>query len=410
MARRPKGAPPSYCLHRQSGQACFNWPLGNGKYKTILLGKHGTPESHLEYERVLAEWRAAGKGAAPARTDGPQVADLTVYEVALQFRRYAEKRYVHADGRPTGEAENFADAMVQLLNLYGHSEAALFGPNALRAVRLAMVEAGLARKTVNARVNRVRRFFKWAVSRQLIPGTVYADLMTVEALRQGERVEVDGQEVVVAESPGVHDIPWERVDATMPFLPRPVAAMVQVLRYSNCRAEDVCVMRGVDLTMKGDVWEYRPESHKNMWRGQERVVLLGPRCQSIIRPFFKADLQGYLFSPAEARAEYQAKRAAARKTKRTPSETKRKRKANPKRAPRDHYDTNTFQQAVRKACRAANVPAWTVLEVRHTRGTEVRERYGVEGAAASLGNTVEAAQIYAEENRKLAREIAREIG
>jgi hypothetical protein len=44
--------------------------------------------------------------------------------VALQFRRYAEKRYVHADGRPTGEAQNFADAMVHLLELDGHSESA----------------------------------------------------------------------------------------------------------------------------------------------------------------------------------------------------------------------------------------------------------------------------------------------
>jgi hypothetical protein len=49
--------------------------------------------------------------------------------------------------------------------------------------------------------------------------------------------------------------------------------------------------------------------------------------------------------------------------------------------------------------------------VRHTRATEVRERYGVEGAQASLGNArVETAQIYAERSRELARRIAREIG
>jgi hypothetical protein len=71
---------------------------------------------------------------------------------------------------------------------------------------------------------------------------------------------------------------------------------------------------------------------------------------------------------------------------------------------------NTFQQSVRKTCRKLDVRVWKLLEIRHTRGTEVRERYGVEGASASLGNTIEAAQIYAERNRAMARKIAAEIG
>jgi integrase len=124
----------------------------------------------------------------------------------------------------------------------------------------------------------------------------------------------------------------------------------------------------------------------------------------------KTDLQAYLFSPREAKAVYQAKRAAQRRSKRTPSELRRKRRLNPRRAPGERYTVNSFQQAVRKTCRRVGVPVWTVLQVRHTRATEVRERYGLEGAAASLGDTVEAAQIYAENNRELARRIAREIG
>jgi integrase len=183
------------------------------------------------------------------------------------------------------------------------------------------------------------------------------------------------------------------------------------MRYSNCRAEDAVVMRGCDLRMEGEVWTYRPHSHKNAWRGHERVIHLGVNAQEAIRPFLKTDLQAYLFSPREAREEYQALRAAGRKTKRTPSELRRKRKPNPRRAPREHYDVNTFQQSVRKACRKAGVPTWSVLQVRHARATEVRERYGIEGAAASLGHRrVETAQIYAERNERLSREIAREIG
>jgi hypothetical protein len=57
------------------------------------------------------------------------------------------------------------------------------------------------------------------------------------------------------------------------------------------------------------------------------------------------------------------------------------------------------------------VTPWSVLQVRHTRATEVRASFGVEGAAASLGHRrVETAQIYAEKNDLLSRQIAREMG
>lgn len=253
----------------------------------------------------------------------------------------------------------------------------------------------------------------------MVPGALVVELGTVMPIRKGQqfeiKTEVGMQRLTARESPGVHDISWNRVDAVMPFLPRPVAAMVGIMRYSNCRAEDVVVMRGCDLTMKAEVWEYRPESHKNEWREEnsdihKRIVYLGPRSQELIRPFLNTDLNAYLFSPKDARAEYQQQRAANRKTKRTPGELKRKRKGIPQRAPRERYDVNSFQQSVRKTCRKAGVPVWTVLQVRHTRATEIREEHGVEGAAASLGDTVEAAQIYAEKNRKLARRIALEMG
>lgn len=420
MARRKKGTPPSYCLHKQSGQACFNWPLGGGRYKTILLGKHGSAESYTEYERVLGEWRAA-QGSATMLPSNGQSGDPTLYEVVLAFDKHAERYYRNpATSEPTGEADNFKDALASLLDLYGHQSAKEFGPLALKSVRLKMVEAGLARKTANARTNRVRRFFRWAAENQMVPASVVNALNMVAPLRKGEQVEImtdEGlKEVTVRESPGIHDIKWERVDAVLPHLPRPVAAMVQIMRYSNCRAEDVVIMRTCDIEVDGQIWVYRPEAHKNQWREEQsdihqRAVLLGQRCQEILKPFLKPEQpEAYLFSPREAKATFQAERAATRKSKRTPSELKKKRKKNPRRGPRERYDVNTFQQSIRKTCRKLEVPVWKLLEIRHTRATDVREMYGVEGASASLGNTVEAAQIYAEKNRAMARKIASEIG
>jgi integrase len=238
--------------------------------------------------------------------------------------------------------------------------------------------------------------------------SVVQALETVPALKKGR--------CSARESAGVRPVDWAHVEAALPHLPRPVAAMIQVMRHSNCRAEDVVIMRGCDLRMDGDVWTFRPATHKNQWREEEsevhkRVIHLGPRAQEVIRPFLRPELEAYLFSPRDALEEHHARRRQQRKTKRTPSELRRRRKVNPQRVPRSRYDTNSLQQAVRRACRRAGVPEWSVLQVRHTRATEVREHYGVEGAQASLGNArVETAQIYAEKNQRLARKIAQEIG
>ena len=49
---------------------------------------------------------------------------------------------------------------------------------ALEAVRDAMIESGLARSTVNERTRVVKRMFKWAVRKKLVPAAIYGDLLT----------------------------------------------------------------------------------------------------------------------------------------------------------------------------------------------------------------------------------------
>src|SRR5262249_43819527 len=157
-----------------------------------------------------------------------------------------------------------------------------FGPLALRAVRDEMVKAGLCRTVVNNRVKRIRRVFRWAVSMQLIPVTVADALDTVASLARGR---CDARE-----SDGVRPVDWATVDATLPHLPQRVAAMVQLMRFSNCRAEDAVILRACDVKMDGDVWTYRPHTHKNQWRVDtrtrssvhDRVVPLGARSQEIL--------------------------------------------------------------------------------------------------------------------------------
>jgi hypothetical protein len=74
---RPRSVP-SYRKHRQSGQALVTLTDGLGGRKDILLGKHGTKESRVEYARVIAEWEAAGRTVPRESAAG---FDLTIHEL-----------------------------------------------------------------------------------------------------------------------------------------------------------------------------------------------------------------------------------------------------------------------------------------------------------------------------------------
>src|SRR5262249_55907748 len=154
--------PPSYCRHKASGQAVVT--LGG---KDIYLGVWDSPESRAKYHRLIAEWESNGR-QAPKPVEVAPPADPSVAEVLLAFWRHGEGPYRTADSEVSREILNLRDALKPVRALYGRTPARSFGPNALRAVRAEMVKAKLARTTINARVNRIRRVFRWAASVEMI--------------------------------------------------------------------------------------------------------------------------------------------------------------------------------------------------------------------------------------------------
>jgi integrase len=146
------------------------------------------------------------------------------------------------------------------------------------------------------------------------------------------------------EAEPVGPVPIEHVEAVLPRLPRPVAAMVRLQLLCGCRAGEVMVMRGCDLTPGDPVWEYRPARHKNSWRGKGRVILLGPKAQEIVREFLKPDLTAYLFSPADVVEEMHARRRASRKSKPTPSELARRCEGTPGQKHNHRYRRGSYLQ------------------------------------------------------------------
>jgi hypothetical protein len=77
--------------------------------------------------------------------------------------------------------------MLRVVNrTYGHTRADDFGPLALTAVQAAMVALGWSRTYVNEQVGRVRRMFKWAVARELVPASVLEALRPCAGLKRGK--------------------------------------------------------------------------------------------------------------------------------------------------------------------------------------------------------------------------------
>jgi hypothetical protein len=123
---------PSYRLHR-TGQAFVQI-----KGRRYYLGKHGTEESLERYRRMMGEL-----AAMPTIPPSTGTAGITVTELCLAYLRWAEGYYAK-QYLPTIRL-----ALRTMRELYGSTEAAAFGPLALRAIQQRFVEAGRARNYIN---------------------------------------------------------------------------------------------------------------------------------------------------------------------------------------------------------------------------------------------------------------------
>lgn len=429
---------PKYRRHKQSGQAIVTLTDDLGRRHDVLLGKYGTRESRAEYARQIAEWEA-NNHRLPVRSVLVLPADISVNELAVQYMRHASQHYRRPDGTATKELIEMRYALRPVCHLYGHTSAKDFGPLALKAVRKIMVEGyqhpkhgeqpALSRGVVNHRVNRIRRVFKWAVENEMVPPPLLQGLQAVRGLQRGRSP--------VRETEPVKPVAEEVVLETLPFMPRPVAAMVQLQLLAGMRPGEVVVMRGIDLDTSGQVWLYRPGSdqgptgqHKTAYQGHHRIIALGPKAQQVIRPFLQLDTQAYLFSPREAMAEFRAQQRRNRKTKVQPSQLNRK-KRKPKKAPGVHYTVSSFGRAVAMACDKADchaheeavkagrpvdtdtrlVPHWHPHQLRHTAATKLRRECGLDVARVVLGHrSPQVTELYAELDITRAAEAMKKLG
>ena len=174
--------------------------------------------------------------------------------------------------------------------------------------------------------------------------------------------------------------------------------------------------------------DYSPASHKTSHHGRARRIPLGPQAQTILRPYLDREPEAYCFSPHESRRrQYQGMRES-RQTPVQPSQVNRQ-KRRPKRQPGGSYDKDSYNRAVARACDKADlaahkgnpdvsaekrlVPRWSPNRLRHSVGTRVRQRFGIEGAQLLLGHaSANVTEVYAERDMAKAESesIALQIG
>ncbi|MGE3171796.1 MAG: tyrosine-type recombinase/integrase [Planctomycetota bacterium] len=387
---------PAPVHHRPSGQDVVFLRDAEGRRRMIYLGEHGSTDAARRYREVLAE-HLAGKPVATATrrrepaSDWPNVAQL-----CAAFLLDAQGYYVDAAGNRSREVDNFRLALRAVLTLFRDTPTDRFTINDLIEVRQALIDgkygyqtgksgrrAGIgsrkrSRTYINATLRRIKQVFRWGTERRMVPGSVWHELSALRSLPIGR--------CAARETEPVEAVPWSMVEPVLERLPRPLAACVRLQLCTGMRPSEALQIRMGDVDRSGDVWLYTAKNHKNNWRGQARVVALGPEAQAVLTPLLRVD-GGYLLSPRDAAAEQKAEKRAARKTPMTPSQLARaERNAAKEPAVGDHYGLDAYRKAIHRACDQAGIPRWSPHRLRHAKGTELARTEGIEVARVALGH------------------------
>lgn len=261
-------------------------------------------ESRAAFARFELKLAASPTGTAA----DPE--DLIVVELLDAYHEHAKKFYRDlTTGKATDGLRQVETYIGYVRKLYCDEPAASFGPLALRAVREKLVPQGWCRKTVNARVQRVRLMFRWAVAEELVGAEVYQRLAAVDGLRAGHTDAPDRAPV----RPAV----MADVEKVLPLLTPAVRALVIVQLHSGARAGELVRMRvgNIDRT-DAEAWTFRPTVHKGTWKGRGRVIYFGSRCREALAPLIlkAGSPNAYVFSPARSEEERNARRSEDRVT------------------------------------------------------------------------------------------------
>ena len=384
--------------------------------RKMHFGRFDDPQTRVRFSALKARWEANGRELSddmmPARA---RPGAVTVEELFDQYLAHLREKH---DAKWIGNNYDRIECSLRpVRELYGPEVGGSFSPKRLQAVRHRMIDGGrLSRKEINRRVLEIRRCFTWAVAEELVPGDLAHALAAVKGLAQGEYGVREGHEVRLVE----RDV----VDATLPFLSRPVAALVELMWWTGARPSELFGLRPCDIDRSDKVWAARLDRHKNAKRGKRRELFFGPEAQRVLEPFLLRRGDKLMFSPAEAVVEMERRKRSERKTPLYASHRaryERQRGEKPARNVGDVYIAATLRRAITRAVKAANrlrpeeglppLPNWTPYQLRHAAATRLRKQFGLEMVRCLLGHSsATMSEVYAEVDLEKARRVMEQAG
>jgi integrase len=152
--------------------------------------------------------------------------------------------------------------------------------------------------------------------------------------------------------------------------------MVKLQLATAMRPSELFRMTPSMIDRSGEVWMYRPDSHKTAHHGKQKAVpILGDALEA---------LQPYLFGDPDELCFWTAKS--------TP------------------WNKDSYRIAVTRAAKEAKVPHWTPYRLRHATAQAVRDVVGPEGVQALLGHSrLSTGEIYAKASEAKAIEAAKAV-
>lgn len=360
---------PAYRLHKPTGRAVVRLS-GQDHY----LGQHGSPESRAMYHKVVSEWESRGRRAAPKKPSG-----LTVELLCDAYRAHARPYYVR-NGEPTSRVRVIENALKPLCEIYGQELASSIGPVRLETVRNLLVGRGLTRRSCNDYVSEIKGMYQWATAKEMTSSAQLGSLRALAGLRQGRSG--------AREKGKILPVPQADLERTLEVLDRggprgggpTLAAMCRFQALTGARPGEVRGLRPCDLDKTGEVWVYAVSSLVNKCEhlGQARTIAVGPKAQSLLRP--------YLAAAAPDAPVFPSARGC-------------------------HYHSSSYHHAIRNAAIEAGVRPWHPNQLRHSCATAVRARFGLDAARSMLGHSgADQTEVYAERDLDEAKRVALELG
>jgi hypothetical protein len=174
---------PKYCRLNDRNIA-FYWRDGKRVY---LPGHYGSPESKEAYNKQMASLldHRNDEVVEKKKLRSCTIKDITVAEIIARFLQHAEVYYVK-NGKQTDTAYQYKVATQPIMDdeKFCGLQASKFTQSKLKSIQEKMVDSGLARKTVNARIDKIKTVFKWAVGEELIEPEVHLKLKYVQGLQK----------------------------------------------------------------------------------------------------------------------------------------------------------------------------------------------------------------------------------